>query len=126
MRKAVLLILILAIIVSAGVSEHYFIHRTFDSFNLQLQEIDSLIDKNKSSEALEKVRILQKWWDKKRKIIDGISFSPDSRQVNVVIGEIEGSLDTDDMQNAESKIDSLFELIKNIRDILDFDFADIF
>lgn len=126
MKRILIVCITLALILSCGIAEHYYIIRTFEAFEVKLAEIDNYLDKEDYETALEKTHELQDWWDKKHALIENISYSPDMRQIDVVIGEIEGSLDSDDNKNAESKIDSLYELLDSVKDILDFHFKDIF
>ncbi len=126
MKRIWIVCLSLALILSCGIAEHYYILNTFDTFVEKLEEIDNYLDSEDYETALEKTHELQNWWDEKHALLENIAYSPDMRQIDAVLGEIEGSLDTDDNKNAESKIDSLYELLHNVRDILDFHFKDIF
>lgn len=103
MKKIILIVVLLIIILGAGITEHICINKTFEEFNERLDAIDAFIDGENAAAALEKTVELQKWWDKKRQYIESVSYTPDIRSVNVIIGEIEGSLATDDLKNAESK-----------------------
>ena len=125
MKKAIILTIILLLILSAGISEHFFVHKTFDCFKEQTRSIENAINEDDIETALEKSEALLDWWNKKRVVIEAISYCQDARQVNVVIGEMIGSLKCGDIENASSKIVSLNELTDNIRDILDFNAIDI-
>lgn len=126
MKKIITMIIIITIIVSAGIWEHFYVEKTFDEFYDKVSEIDSLIKEKDTKSALEKTKEMSIWWEKKRKPIEIIAYSQDIRSVSVVIGEIEGSLIADDLKNAQSKITSMFALILNTKNILDFNAKDIF
>lgn len=125
MKKAILLSVILALIIASGIGEHFFVHKVFDEFNVKLSSLETLVEEEKADEALLSVKDLDAWWMQKKNVLESISYCVDIRQVNVVIGEIQGSLEREDFNNASSKIDSLYELLDNIRDILDFNAHDI-
>ena len=48
-------------------------------------------------------------------------YSTEMRQIPVTLGEIEGSLEVDDLQNASSKTASTIILIENVRKTVSFD-----
>ena len=125
MKKAIVLAVIFLIIIASGVCEHFYVHKVFDEFNVSLNEIETLVENDDIKTAEDETVDLQSWWKEKKHTLEMITYCADIRQVNVVIGEIQGSLERDDTENASSKIDSLYELIDNIRDILDFNAADI-
>lgn len=125
MKKAIILGVLLVLLIAAGVSEHYFVHKTFDEFNGRLKELETAIDTENLEAALEQTKNLDSWWEKKRSILEVISYCPDMRQINVIIGEMQGSLEYEDFQNASSKVISLLKLIDNIEDILDFNAKDV-
>ena len=123
MKKAVILFIIFLIILGAGITEHFFVHKTFDDFNKRIGKI--ALQNDYVDSALSYAEDLQNFWAKKRKIVEAISYCQDARQVNVILGELTGSLRCEDTDNAFSKIESLYQLIQNIRDMLDFNAIDI-
>lgn len=126
MKKIITMILIVAVIVGAGILEHRYVEKTFAEFNDKMVEIDQLIKEQDTQTALIKTREMTEWWDKKRNVLEIVSYSQDIRNVSVIIGELEGSLIAGDLQNAQSKSTSMFALIINIKNVLDFNIKDIF
>lgn len=112
-------------ILGAGISEHFFVHKTFDAFNERIGKIEAALQNDDVENALAYAEDLQNFWAKKRKLVEAISYCQDARQVNVILGELTGSLRCNDNDNAFSKIESLYQLIQNIRDMLDFNAIDI-
>lgn len=125
MKKAVILFIIFLIILGAGIAEHFFVHKTFDAFNERIGKIEAALQNDDVDSALAYAEDLQNFWAKKRKLVEAISYCQDARQVNVILGELTGSLRCEDIDNAFSKIESLYQLIQNIRDMLDFNAIDI-
>jgi hypothetical protein len=125
MKKLIIICVLLAIILGAGIFEHYYIEKTFTEFNKRLDGIATSIEDEDVDSAMKQTKELKEWWDKKRELIESVSYTPDIRTINVIIGEIEGSLGFDDLENAESKVVSLYGVIRNVKEILDFDGADI-
>lgn len=125
MKKAVILFIIFLMILGAGIAEHFFVHKTFDDFNERIGKIEAALQNNDVENALAYAEDLQNFWARKRKLVEAISYCQDARQVNVILGELTGSLRCEDTDNAFSKIESLYQLIQNIRDMLDFNAIDI-
>lgn len=125
MKRAIVLIILFLLVIGAGIGEHFYVHKTFDEFDSRMHEIEDFIDNEKGDEALARTEDLQTWWLKKKEVLESVSYCNDARQVNVVIGELQGSLEIGDLDNASSKIISLYQLINNIRDTLDFNAQDI-
>ena len=121
MKKAVILFIIFLIILGAGIAEHFFVHKTFDDFNKRIEKIEAALQ----NDDVDSAEDLQNFWARKRKIVEAISYCQDARQINVILGELTGSLRCEDTDNAFSKIESLYQLIQNIRDMLDFNAIDI-
>lgn len=125
MKKAIVLLIIFLIILGAGIAEHFFVHKTFDEFCARMDKIESALENEDTETALKESEDLLAYWNKKRKLVEAISYCQDARQVNVILGELNGSLKCDDTDNAFSKIDSLYQLVANVRDMLDFNALDI-
>lgn len=124
MKKVVLAFIILAIVIIGGILEDRYIHKTFDSLNASLVEIEKLVEAE-DDESLKKVQELSKWWEQKRMYMELFAFSPDVRAFSVALAETEGSLKCGDYQNALSKCTSLIVMADNIKKLLDFNAEDI-
>ncbi len=124
MKKVVLAILILAVIITGGILEDRYIHKTFDSLDVSLKEIEKLIEAE-DDKSLDKVVELTMWWEQRRMYMELFAFSPDVRAFSVALAETEGSIRCDDYQNALSKCLSLIVMANNIKKLLDFNAEDI-
>lgn len=124
MKRVVLALLILAVIIASGVLENVYITKTFDRLDEMLCDLESLI-KEQNDSALESVRELNSWWEKKRTYIELFAYSPDVRAFSVALAETEGSLECGDFDNALSKCHSLIVMAQGIKRILDFNVEDI-
>ena len=124
MKRVVLALLILAVIIASGVLENVYITKTFDRLDEMLCDLESLI-KEQNDSALESVRKLNSWWEKKRTYIELFAYSPDVRAFSVALAETEGSLECGDFDNALSKCHSLIVMAQGIKRILDFNVEDI-
>ena len=124
MKRVVLALLILAVIIASGVLENVYITKTFDRLDEMLCDLESLI-KEQNDSALESVRKLNSWWEKKRTYIELFAYSPDVRAFSVALAETEGSLECGDFDNALSKCRSLIVMAQSIKRILDFNVEDI-
>lgn len=124
MKKVVLAFLILAVIITGGILEDRYIHKTFDSLNVSLKEIEKLIEAEDDT-SLDKVVELTRWWEQRRMYMELFAFSPDVRAFSVALAETEGSIRCDDYQNALSKCLSLIVMADNIKKLLDFNAEDI-
>lgn len=124
MKRVVLALLILAVIISSGVLENVYITKTFDRLDEMLRDLESLI-KEQNDSALESIREINSWWEKKRTYIELFAYSPDVRAFSVALAETEGSLECGDFDNALSKCRSLIVMAQSIKRILDFNVEDI-
>lgn len=124
MKRVVLALLILAMIIASGVLENVYITKTFDRLDEMLRDLESLI-KEQNDSALESIREINSWWEKKRTYIELFAYSPDVRAFSVALAETEGSLECGDLDNALSKCRSLIVMAQSIKRILDFNVEDI-
>lgn len=124
MKKVVFAIVLLAIIVTAGVLENFFVHRTFTQLDEKLVDLERSII-SQDDDALEQMRALTEWWEKQRNYMELLAYSPDLRAFSVALAETDGSLQCGDFDNALSKCQSLMTMSKNIHRILDFNIEDI-
>lgn len=124
MKKIIIALLMLTLIITAGILEHYYIENTFDELDEKLIEIEGEIQKE-SDKALALTNDLVVWWENKRKVMELFTFSPDLRAFSVALAEQQGSLECGDFNNALSKCVSLLSISKNLHDVLDFNAEDI-
>ena len=126
MKRLTIAAAMLALILSAGIYDHHRTHEIFSRFESLVEAVDFAVDSGDAKTALARTDEMLAWWEKQKVYIDTFTYSPDTRTVSVTIGEIKGSLQADDFQNAKSKTQSLLILIKNVQSTVDFDFKDIF
>ena len=124
MKKVVLAIVILVIIVTGGVLEDFYIHKTFSSLNEKLVSLENSI-KSQNDDCIDKANEIFDWWEKKRMYMELFVFSPDVRSFSVALAETQGSIECEDYQNALSKCRSLIVMADNIKRLLDFNAEDI-
>jgi len=124
MKKVVLAIVILIIIVTGGILEDFYIHKTFSALNEKLKSLENSII-NQSEDCLDKANDIFEWWEKKRTYMELFAYSPDVRSFSVALAETQGSLECEDYQNALSKCRSLIVMADNIKRLLDFNAEDI-
>ena len=124
MKRFVIALVILAATITAGVLETVYIERTFDELDARINALESAI-KSPSDDALDEVKTLTDWWEKKRAAMELFTWSPDIRAFSVALAETEGSLECGDDKNALSKCESLMTIANNLHDVLDFNLADI-
>ena len=124
MKKVVLAIVILIIIVTGGILEDFYIHKTFSALDEKLTSLENSII-NQSEDCLDKTNEIFEWWEKKRMYMELFAYSPDIRSFSVALAETQGSLECKDYQNALSKCRSLIVMADNIKRLLDFNAEDI-
>lgn len=124
MKKVVLAIVILIIIVTGGILEDFYIHKTFSALDEKLTSLENSII-NQSENCLDKTNEIFEWWEKKRMYMELFAYSPDVRSFSVALAETQGSLECEDYQNALSKCRSLIVMADNIKRLLDFNAEDI-
>lgn len=124
MKKVVLAIVILIIIVTGGILEDFYIHKTFSALDERLTSLENSII-NQSEDCLDKTNEIFEWWEKKRMYMELFAYSPDVRSFSVALAETQGSLECEDYQNALSKCRSLIVMADNIKRLLDFNAEDI-
>ncbi len=124
MKRLIFAILILALILSVGIAEHYHVHKVFDEMDYRLSKMENEI-KSESDDALAVTHDLTDWWNNERKTLELFTFSPDIRAFSVALAEAEGSLECGDFANALSKCQSLMSMSSNMRQILDFNAEDV-
>lgn len=125
MSKVIVAIVILAVILTAGIIECVLVEQTFGELNEKLAEIKVLLTDENVPAALVKTNETIDWWESKRHKLELFSFSPDLRLMSVTLGETKGSLETDDIKNAMSKIESIFAISNNLKENLNFNLQDI-
>ena len=59
MKKAVILFIIFLIILGAGITEHFFVHKTFDDFNERMGKIEAALQNDDVDAALSYAEDLQ-------------------------------------------------------------------
>lgn len=124
MKKVALAIVILIIIVTGGILEDFYIHKTFSALDEKLTSLENSII-NQSEDCLDKTNEIFEWWEKKRMYMELFAYSPDVRSFSVALAETQGSLESEDYQNALSKCRSLIVMADNIKRLLDFNAEDI-
>lgn len=124
MKKVVLALVILIIIVTGGILEDFYIHKTFSALDEKLTSLENSII-NQSEDCLAKTNEIFEWWEKKRMYMELFAYSPDVRSFSVALAETQGSLECEDYQNALSKCRSLIVMADNIKRLLDFNAEDI-
>lgn len=125
MSKVIVAIVVLSIILTAGIVECVMVEKVFSELDEKLQEIKVLLTDENIPTALLKTNDTIAWWERKREKLELFSFSPDLRLMSVTLGETKGSLESDDIKNAMSKIESIFSISHNLRDNLNFNLQDI-
>ncbi|MDD7570633.1 MAG: DUF4363 family protein [Faecalibacterium sp.] len=121
MKKLIVVICILVLILAFGIYDHVRVKNVFDELTFRINELDRLVDEKKTAEALDACTALIEWWEKERIYVEMFDYSTEMRQIPVTLGEIEGSLEVDDLQNASSKTASTIILIENVRKTVSFD-----
>ena len=124
MKRFVIALVILAAIITGGVLETVHIDRTFNELDARINALESAI-KSPTDDALDEVKELSAWWEKKRAGLELFTWSPDLRAFSVALAETEGSLECGDDKNALSKCQSLLTMSGNLRALLDFSPSDI-
>ncbi len=124
MKKVIVAIVVLLAIITAGILENVYVDKVFSTLDDRLGEIEADV-LSESDSALNGVRDLTKWWEKQRSFMELFTYSPDLRAFSVALGETEGSLESGDYQNAQSKIQSLIVMSSNLHRILDFNLEDV-
>ena len=124
MKKVVLAIVILIIIVTGGILEDFYSHKTFSALDEKLTSLENSII-NQNEDCLDKTNEIFEWWEKKRMYMELFAYSPDVRSFSVALAETQGSLECEDYQNALSKCRSLIVMADNIKRLLDFNAEDI-
>ncbi len=124
MKRFVIALVILAAIITGGVLETVHIDRTFNELDARINALEAAI-KSPTDDALDEVKELSAWWEKKRAGLELFTWSPDLRAFSVALAETEGSLECGDDKNALSKCQSLLTMSGNLRALLDFSPSDI-
>lgn len=124
MKKVILAISVLLVIITAGILENIYVHKTFDGLDERLTTLENSI-KAEDEGALDEIHELSKWWEHKRDFLELMAYSPDVRAFSVALAETDGSLQCGDFDNALSKCQSLMIMSKNLRRLLDFNVEDI-
>ena len=124
MKRLVAALVILAAIIGAGIAEAVYVDGTFGELEERIAALESAI-KNPSDDALDEVVALTAWRENNRKKLELFTCSPVMRAFSVALAETEGSLECGDDKNALSKCQSLRTMAENLRDLLDFNAADI-
>ncbi len=121
MKKLIIALCILALVLSFGIYDYFRVKRVFSEFGERMETLDELVDRQKTEEALTCCIELIEWWEKERIYIEMFNYSSEMRAIPVTLGEIQGSLEVDDLTNASSKTASTKILIENVRKTVTFD-----
>ena len=90
--KKVILAIILAVILTAGILENVYVDKVFSTLDGRLAELESSIVAQDES-ALAEIDDLIGWWESVRKYAELFVYSPDIRAFAVARGETKGSLE---------------------------------
>lgn len=124
MKRFVIALVILALIITAGVLESVHVERTFGELDKRIAALEAAI-KSPTDNALDEVKALSSWWEKRRAELELFTWSPDLRAFSVALAETEGSLECGDDKNALSKCQSLLTMSRNLKMLLDFSPSDV-
>ena len=124
MKRVVVAIIVLVLILVGGILENVYVTKTFGELHDKLTSLEQAVLSEDES-ALEQLKDISAWWEKRRMYIELFAYSPDVRAFSVAMGEAEGSLECGDYQNATSKCRSLIIMADNIKRLLDFNAEDI-
>lgn len=124
MKRVVVAVIVLVFIVTGGILENIYITKTFRELETKLKSLEQAVLVEDET-ALNQLRDISEWWEKRRMYIELFAYSPDVRAFSVAMGEAEGSLECGDYQNAASKCHSLIVMADNIKCLLDFNAEDI-
>ena len=124
MKRVVVAVIVLALIVTGGILENIYVTKTFRELETKLKSLEQAVLAEDET-ALNQLRDISEWWEKRRTYIELFAYSPDVRAFSVAMGEAEGSLECGDYQNAASKCHSLIVMADNIKCLLDFNAEDI-
>lgn len=124
MNKAIFAFALLAIIISLGIVEQVYIKKTFDEFNIILIDLGEDIENNEV--AKEECTKLITWWNKKRDILECICSHNDTREIMLLLGELEGYIHAEMTEDALSAIVRLMEVAQYTGHILSYSPEHIF
>lgn len=117
MAKIVLTVVLLALILTLGISEQIFMSSSFDSLSDKCDEIQSMLIQKRYHEAGVMVSKLKQWWGKRRDILEFTCPNNEIKDIYKEIGELEGTIYSqmyDDSVTRTNVIKSMAENSKNL------------
>ena len=121
MKRAIIAIIFLAIIVTVGIVEQVYVRKTFDGLIEELTLLqDNLDDREKAEENVESII---SWWEEQRKLMELFVMHDDIREIMVMLGEIEGYVKSDMLDDARATNIKLLEASRHISHLLQYRIA---
>ena len=124
MKRAIIAIIFLDIIVNVGIVEQVYVRKTFDGLIEELTLLqDNLDDREKAEENVESII---SWWEEQRKLMELFVMHDDIREIMVMLGEIEGYVKSDMLDDARATNIKLLEASRHISHLLQYRIEHIF
>ncbi len=117
MGKIILTVVVVAVIISLGITEQVFMQKAFDNLAQKCEVIQDLLIQKDYAAARKAVLQLKEWWAKKRDILEFTCPNNDVKDIYKEIGELEGTLHSemyDDSITRTNVIKSMAENSKNL------------
>ena len=126
MKKIILVIVVTALIITAGVIEQVYVQRTFEELEVKAENIYVMLRDKNYTDALEYTANLKDWWYQKRDILELVSPNNDIKEIVREIGELEGSQLAMMYDDSITRSNVLQEMAKNSRNLLAYRWKNVF
>lgn len=126
MKKVILIIVVLIVVLSCGIIEQVFVQSTLDNLISMTNTLESYVDLEDKENALIYVNSIKTWWYDKRDYLEFVCPNNDIKDLIREIGEVEGSIKSENFEDAKTYTNVLREMAKNSKNLLAYNWKNVF
>lgn len=120
MKKAILALVLLAVILALGIGEQVAVQKCFGHLEAEGKKILTLIGEDQMQEAERLTQELHRWWQEISRPFEGMISHNETKEVTLRIAELEGYIAIDDRKSAYATAAILVECANNLAHLLGF------
>lgn len=125
MKKAVLAIAIVVVLITCGIVEQVFVHRTLDELEVRADNIYQSLQAKEYATALKATHEMQVWWYDRRDWLEFLCPNNDIKEIVREMSELEGSQLAMMYDDSVTRANVLIHMARNSRNLLDYKWKNV-